>query len=213
MKKEPHKWTEEQMQFVKEFHVGVGPTNMAMLVNQRFGLDLNRNQLKALYSKLRLNSGLDGRFVKGHVNVNRDPLAGRRPSQVKTHFKKGSLPHNTLPVGSIVIAKTRDKAYKRIKIADPDVWKFLHIYNWEKEHGPMPAGKTILFLDGNSLNCDIENLRIISRADHSRLNHYQVQRIFNNDETLNACLALVRLKAQIYKRTRGKKEGGKSGGS
>lgn len=34
---------------------------------------------------------------------------------------------------------------------------------WEKYHGKIPKGKIIVFLDGNSLNCEIENLYLTDR--------------------------------------------------
>lgn len=34
---------------------------------------------------------------------------------------------------------------------------------WEKYHGKIPKGKIIVFLDGNSFNCDIENLYLTDR--------------------------------------------------
>lgn len=51
-----------------------------------------------------------------------------------------------------------------IKIDDPDVWVPKHRYVWEQEHGEIPENKVILFKDGNTLDCRIENLFVVDRV-------------------------------------------------
>lgn len=45
-----------------------------------------------------------------------------------------------------------------------------HILEWEKHNGPVPKGKIVIFLDGNVLNTEIENLMLIERKVHVRMN-------------------------------------------
>ena len=37
-------------------------------------------------------------------------------------------------------------------------WRKKAYINWEKEYGSIPQGKRLIYLDGNSLNCDVDNL-------------------------------------------------------
>lgn len=43
-----------------------------------------------------------------------------------------------------------------------------HRYVWEQAHGPIPKGYCVKFRDGNRMNCTLENLYLVSRADHVR---------------------------------------------
>lgn len=37
---------------------------------------------------------------------------------------------------------------------------FLHTHVWEQHHGPVPKGRQLRFIDGDTLNCDISNLQL-----------------------------------------------------
>lgn len=116
-------------------------------------------------------SGKAYRFPKGHVPVNK----GKKQSDYmtpeaidrtkKTRFKKGNRPLSYKPVGSKRI--TRD-GYIEVKVEDPNIWKLQHRIVWEKHFGKIPSGMNVQFKDGNSQNCNPENLYIISRADQLR---------------------------------------------
>lgn len=41
----------------------------------------------------------------------------------------------------------------------------LAVYNWEKKHGKIPKGYRLDFKDGDSLNCEVENLKIQTRGE------------------------------------------------
>lgn len=41
---------------------------------------------------------------------------------------------------------------------------------WEQAHGPIPKGYNVQFKDGNSLNCTMDNLYLISKAKQIRKN-------------------------------------------
>lgn len=46
--------------------------------------------------------------------------------------------------------------------------KHIHRLEWQKHHGPIPEGYIIHHIDGNKLNWNIDNLSLLSRADHIR---------------------------------------------
>ena len=39
-----------------------------------------------------------------------------------------------------------------------------HRWVWEQEHGPIPEGFRVYFLDGDRRNCRIENLELVSEG-------------------------------------------------
>lgn len=89
----------------------------------------------------------------------------------KYRFKKGSLPHNTKQDGAISIRKESgtDISYKYIRISKA-VWELYHRVVWERAHGPIPEGYIVVFKDGDQMNCELSNLKMITQAEHMK-NH------------------------------------------
>ncbi len=46
-----------------------------------------------------------------------------------------------------------------------------HRHRWQQEHGPIPAGYLLRCRDGDTLNTDPANWRLVSKAENARLNH------------------------------------------
>lgn len=199
----PYKWSQEEKDFIFANYKGCGYINMTKRLIETFGSDLSRSQVKAFYSKHKLNSGLTGRFEKGHVPITPAHFkVWEDPRAMKNRFKKGHIPHNTKPVGTILKDYDKDKkhVYLKIKVSDSE-WKQLHAYNWEQAYGPYDKSKyCILFKDGNTLNCDISNLELITRQEHVFFNHYKVPRKFNSSEEIETYKAIVHLRSSIYRR-------------
>lgn len=87
----------------------------------------------------------------------------------ETQFKKGNLPHNTKFDGFIRIQPDKSgRCYKYIRIS-LGKWMPLHRYVWLNINGD-PGNNIIRFKDGDTMNCNIENLTMISRGENARLN-------------------------------------------
>lgn len=113
------------------------------------------------------------RFVKGQIPANK----GRKQSEwmppdkieksKKTRFKIGSIPHNTLPLGTERASKD---GYIKVKVQNHgkqcEKWKFKQVLVWEKANGPVPPGHVVAFRDGNIYNYDLANLELRSRREH-----------------------------------------------
>jgi hypothetical protein len=116
------------------------------------------------------------RFRKGHEAHNK----GRRMTDIippeKIHliqinqFKPGHIPKNTLYDGAITIRQkySNGEKYLYIRLAKAK-WMPLHRHIWTTANGPIPKGYIIQFKDHNPLNCDLDNLYMISRADHAQI--------------------------------------------
>ena len=89
----------------------------------------------------------------------------------RTQFKAGRLPHNTKFDGALSIRTDTNtgRRYKFIRV-ELGHWELLSRYNWTKEYGEIPPHHAIAHIDGNSLNCDLDNLECISQADNMRRN-------------------------------------------
>ena len=83
------------------------------------------------------------------------------------------MPHTTKPVGYERITKD---GYIEVKIkmrpSHPDCndnFKAKHRIVWEEANGPIPKGYKLTFLDGNKQNCSLENLDLITNAEHLQM--------------------------------------------
>lgn len=110
-----------------------------------------------------------GRFAAGMTPWNKG-ISYPQPCN-KGRFKKGSLPHNTRKDGdiSIRIDSRSGLPYKYIRLAKSK-WVLLHRHAWQKHHGPIPHGYVVRFKDGNTLNCDLTNLEVLSQAENMERN-------------------------------------------
>lgn len=123
----------------------------------------------------------DSRIKPGHIPMNkgRKQIDYMTPEAIEktvpTRFQKGNLPHNAIGFkdGDIQVRRghrdrnERPYKWKRISLGK---WKMLHVYNWEKKHGPVPKCYIIVFRNGDTMNCSLKNLKKITLAENMRRN-------------------------------------------
>jgi len=119
-----------------------------------------------------IKGGIPHRYQKGQVPHNK----GKKMSDdiydlcKPTMFKKGNRPANWKPEGTIVErADKTGRIYLYYKVKDSH-WVLYHRKVWEDQYGAIPKGSVLKFKDGNSLNCNIENLELISMVDNMQCN-------------------------------------------
>jgi len=107
-----------------------------------------------------------GRFKKGNKPWNKN-LKGVFYGPDHTQFKTGHVPANIKEIGTITMRfhKRTKTNYKYIKLA-PGVWKLYHRYIWEKHYGKIPEKHVVMFIDGDTLNCNINNIKCISQTEN-----------------------------------------------
>ena len=104
-------------------------------------------------------------FKKGHNPWNKGTKGVVKAN--KTSFKKGYESKNKLPLLTIKKRKENDKYRNFIKIAEPNVWVYYSKYLWEKENKiKVPKGYVVHHKNFNRLDDRIENLILVSRAEH-----------------------------------------------
>lgn len=162
------------------------------IVNAEFKTDFKINQIKAFRKNHKLISGISGQYTRGHVPWSKGKKGLHFPGAEKTWFKKGQLPLNHKEIGTEIID---NNGYHKIKIGEPNVWKFKHIIVWEEHNGKVPEGCNIIFSDGNKDNCDISNLMCITRAENVIMN-CQGLRSESAELTVTG-LAIAKLKHRI----------------
>ena len=91
-----------------------------------------------------------------------------------TRFHKGNLPHNTYGQDNIIVDR-KDKTgikYQWIKLSHGK-WRALHVHLWLQSFGKIPKDYIIIFKDGNTKNCSLDNLEAITRKENMLRNSIQ----------------------------------------
>lgn len=164
-----HVWRPEQRAFVATIVHGRSHREITTLVNDRFGLELTVDQVKAFISRTKLNTGRTGRFEAGHVPANKGTKGMSHRN--RTTFRAGNVAANRVPVGS---EKLRVDGYVYVKVADGFKnanWIQKHILVWEQANGPLPAEHVLIFANGDREDVRLDNLVLAERADLAVMNN------------------------------------------
>lgn len=172
------KYTDEQIQFIRDNIVGRSHAEMAVLFNKHFGTDIPAAKILYLAMSNGLKNGLDyrlkkgaqigaaTRFKKGQVSWNKGKKNNYLGGEA-TQFKKGNRPQTYKPVGTELV---NADGYVVVKVADPNKWRQKHILIWEAVNGTVPKGHCLIFADRNPLNVTLDNLLLITRAELAVMN-------------------------------------------
>lgn len=158
----------EIFDFFEANNKGKTAKEMADLLNTTFGTSYTVEQIKSCRARNHWNSGLTGRFTPGHISHNKGQKGRSYPGMENTQFKKGNVPHNHRPVGSERITRN---GYVERKIAEPNVWRALHVLKWEETHGPLPEGYVLIFKDRDKRHIELDNLLPVTKGELAIMNH------------------------------------------
>lgn len=134
---------------------------------------MNGNQLR---KGLKPTNG----FQLGHTPWNKG-LLGIHLSP-NTEFVRGNNSSKNLPIGSTTIRTRRDEREtprQFIKIANPDIWIPYAIYLIREANIEIPTGYVVHHKNGNSLDDRLENLEVLSRAEHIEVHRPYFDRLNN----------------------------------
>jgi hypothetical protein len=134
------------------------------------------DHLKSLCQRKGWHTGRDGRIKKGNVPANKGKKMPFNANSAATRFKKGNRTGRAnqvyKPIGTERFSK---EGYLERKIHDglpmQSRWRAVHIVNWEKKNGAMPAGHCLKCLDGEKLNVKPSNWELVPRSMLPRLNN------------------------------------------
>lgn len=183
------KYTDEMKQFILDNYKGRYNQELADLFNQKFNTNVTSRTIKSYKANNKLNSGLSGKFRKGQAPHNKGKKMPKEVYEKVKHtmFAKGNVPPNHRPVGSERISKD---GYIEVKVAEPNKWRLKQRVVYEEAKGKIPEGCTIIFLDGNKRNFDIDNLRCITRSELLYLN---CNGLNNSNEITETGILMARL--------------------
>lgn len=188
------KYTKEQKQFLIDNNFLTPAKELADMFNKKFNTDITKENIKSFRNNNHLNSGLTGRFEKGHKPQNKgkkwdDYMSKEKQNNCrKTTFKKGNIPKNHRPVGS---ERINIYGYTEIKINEPNKWELKHRIIYKKYYKKIPKDHVVIFLDGNKQNFDKSNLKAISKHDNLIMNEKDLR--FNNKELTESAYILAQI--------------------
>lgn len=169
-------FTTEQEQFVKNNVLGKTSEELTKLINKRFNLDLSIKQIRYYKKSHKLKSGIN------------------------TQFKKNQVPYNKKPIG---YEFTSSDGYTYIKVAEPNIYQHKQIYIYEQNYGKIPKGHSVMFLDQDKTNFNLENLILVENKD--KLTAKNRNLIFEDKELTRTGLLIAQLinKASKVKENKG----------
>ena len=151
-----HTWTNEQIEYLKSIAKGTPRKVIVDKINKKFNLNLSMRQLRDCMNSRGIRNNIDKKF---------SAKDGNRCQQEK-------------PIGTV---SKWECGYTRIKTGDNE-WEFIQRYVWRKHHGEIPPGHSVIFLDGNTDNYNIENLALVNRNE---LMKYNSMRLNSDNQELN----------------------------
>lgn len=169
--------------------------------NARYSFDLNPKALHAHLKRRGIHSGRSGRIKKGNTPWNTGTRGLVKPNS--GNFKKGHVPGNIRALGSERICPK--DGFILVKVDEPNPYtsaktrfKHKHLVIWERAHGPVPDGHVVTFIDGDKLNCALDNLECISRSELARRNKLRLSQA--PDEVKPTIKAIARLQMVAHDR-------------
>ena len=205
------KYPQGMFEFIRDNSWGVSSKEMAEMVEEKFGYHFTQTGMKQFRQRHGIKSGVTGWYQKGHAPGTKgktiEEICKHDPEKLArvraTQFKKGDRPVNELSVGSITVTTDGYKIRKKQMEGKLwERWEFLHRAVWEEHNGPIPKGMMVSFKDSNKLNCDIDNLMLITKGENSALTRYGYR--FEDPDLTEAGLNVVRLKQAAAKKRRKK---------
>lgn len=183
-------WTAEQVAIVIEMFADNYTADVCKMVGRCYSsvaqkameLGLKKSdefrsmELTKQGNRLRV-AGAKNRFGKGHEPANKGKQMSAEVYEKAKHtfFKKGFVPHNTAEADGAITIRNETKSnrsYKYIRLSLGN-WFPYHQYLWEKQNGKQPKGHCLWFKDGNTMNCELDNLELISREENMLRNTIQ----------------------------------------
>jgi len=163
-------YTIAEREFLKSYIPGHFSYEIQSAFEEKFGKRLTYAQIKSFKGNNKIRSGVNTTFKKRHVPANKGKkMSAEQYAKCEgTMFKKGHRPQNYRPVGS---ERINVDGYIEIKVKDPNKWDLKHRVIWEEHNGEIPQGNLVIFRDNNPLNCNIDNLLLISKSENMKMNN------------------------------------------
>jgi len=173
--------TKQEKEYFKKIVKGHTTDEIIELFNKKFNRVLTKGQVKNYKRKYKLTSGIDTKFKKGQK-------ATGKP------FKKGNIPHNKKENLYEFISTD---GYTYVKIDDN---KFIQKqrYLYQKYKGEIPKGYSVMFLDQDKTNFELENLILVE--DNIMKSTIGTRQMTKNKDINKTLILISKLKDKLKKK-------------
>lgn len=169
------KWTQEEIDILSRLYPNHYAREIAGILGrgvssihckaQALGIESSKEKNQRTgYEASKSPASIAARFQKGSVPLNKGKKVSPEiySKMQPTMFKKGQTPVNHREVGS---ERINVDGYIEIKVAEPNRWRLKHRVIWEQVNGAIPKGFNVQFKNHNPLDCRLDNLYLISKAE------------------------------------------------
>lgn len=169
-------------------------TDLTRRFNEHFKAHKSLRAIQAYCKRHGWKSSHNGHFKPGQPSWNHGKAGKGICKPNSGSFKKGTLPHNAKPIGSERVCAKSGFILIKVKLGKHS-YRHKHRVIWEAANGPVPKGMVITFIDGNPLNCALENLEMISARENLTRNRLKLHQ---QPEQIKPSLKLIaKLDAKI----------------
>ncbi len=169
---ERRKYTPVKLVFLQEHYPSMDINQLTRAFNEAFGEEKTPGQIRSTCKRYKIRSGRNGCFKKG----NKPWITGTK-GKIKPNsgtFRKGRVPANIKPIGHERLCSKNGYWLVKTNEVNPytgarGFYRAKHVVIWEEANGPVPEGHILRFRDGDQTNCVLENLMLVTRAEHIHL--------------------------------------------
>lgn len=176
------------LEFVRANAPGIGSAELAAKTNAAFGTSFTASQMKYYKAHHKIKSGIKPKppsaftpEIRDYIFTHYEGVPYGKMAEVVNQQFGTSIPtksfrwfyqNNKLRCGVRWTGKSVEPGsvsqkkddYQYIKMEDGS-WRLLHHVIWEREHGPIPDGHKVTFIDGDIQNVSIDNLMLVTNAE------------------------------------------------
>ena len=171
-------------------------------VNKKFNCNLTRKQLHYIIYQVRKKYNIPylehARFNNGNVPHNKGRSISEYLSEDKMKKVLANLEKRKCSkVGSELLKPTGYIYVKKLKNGKSD-WVCKQRYVYEQHYGKIPNGYVVTFIDGNKNNCDLSNLKIVTKDEERYISRNGLH--FKNKELNETSILLTKMILTASKR-------------
>lgn len=163
-----NKYTHEQDQFLKNNSPLMDRETLAEAFNNKFECEKTSNAIKGYCNRRGYNSPSDGRFQIGHSSWQK----GLHGEEYLSHFteenRKNIMEYCrkancTAKIGDEFVKGGEMYVVTSLDYSKPFAYRRTPKRRvvWEMHHGEIPKGFSVIHLNGNQMDCSVENLKLI----------------------------------------------------